>query len=407
MEVAAVADIEPDRALSAYRRAGRADPLLSGDADRLCEAVEDGRPVVTDDAELLVRLPVDIVVEASGVPEVAARVALAALLAGRDIALLTVECDVTVGLALAGLAKRMGRVYTVCRGDEPVEALRLVDYARTLGFEVICAGKGKNNPLDPQANPDVLAEQARARGMNPKMLTSFVDGSKTMIEMAALANATGLEVSRRGMYGPPATVERLSEVFRPQADGGVLDRPGVVDYCTGPVAPGVFTVVRCPDPVVAAELDYLSLGTGPYYALYRPYHLASVEAPLTVAETVLDRTPSLAPTSWTAEVVAVAKRDLKEGEVIDGIGGHLVRGLIEAAGVAAHEGLLPLGLAAGATLLREVPAGEPLTRDAVALRDDTVIATLRRLQDQWAGVRKGAPSLLSPDPAWALAGTRA
>ncbi|MGP3915926.1 NAD(P)H-dependent oxidoreductase [Nonomuraea sp. 10N515B] len=407
MEIAAVADIEPDRAVSAYRKAGRIDPLLSDDADRLSEAVEDGRPVVTDDAELLVRLPVDIVVEASGVPEVAARIAFNALLAGRDIALLTVECDVTVGLALAGLARRMGRVYTVCRGDEPVEALRLVDYARTLGFEVVCAGKGKNNPLDPQANPDVLAEQARARGMNPKMLTSFVDGSKTMIEMAALANATGLEVSRRGMYGPPATVERLSEVFRPVVDGGVLDRPGVVDYCTGPVAPGVFTVVRCPDPVVAAELDYLSLGTGPYYALYRPYHLASVEAPLTVAETVLDRTPSLAPTSWTAEVVAVAKRDLKPGDVIDGIGGHLVRGLIEAAGVAAHEGLVPLGLAAGATLLREVPAGEPLTRDAVALRDDTVIATLRRLQDQWTGEEKGGGSPLVPTPAWALAGTRA
>ena len=133
--------------------------------------------------------------------------------------------------------------------------------------------------------------------MNPKMLCSFVDGSKAMIEMASLANTTGLEVSVRGMYGPPSTVEKLSSTFRPAAEGGVLDRPGVVDYCTGPVAPGVFAIVKTDDPIVHAEMSYLKMGDGPYFTLYRPYHLASIEAPLTVSEAVLDRVPSLAPTA--------------------------------------------------------------------------------------------------------------
>jgi len=382
MEVAAIADLVPARAEAAFTHVGRDGIVAGSDPDRLARAVDDGRAVVVDDAELLARLPVDIVVDASGVPEIGAAVALGSLLAGKDVALLNVECDVTVGLLLATVARQMGRVYTVCRGDEPVECRRLVDDALDLGFEVVCAGKGKNNPLDPRATPDSVAATAAARGMNPKMLASFVDGSKTMIEMVALANATGLEISKRGMHGPHATVPELAAVFRPVADGGILGRAGVVDYCTGPVAPGVFVVAECDDPVVAAELEYLSMGPGPYFSLYRPYHLASVEAPLTVAEAILDRTPSLAPRTWVAEVVAVAKRDLKAGERVGGIGGDSVYGVADRADAAAAEGLVPLGLVDGAVLDRDVPAGQPLTTDAVQLRDDTAIASLRHLQDR-------------------------
>ncbi len=381
MEVAAIADVALDRAESAFRNVGRADVVGGTDVAGLAQATMEGRPVAVDDAEVLTRLPVDVIVDASGVPEVGAMVALKGLLRGKDIALLNVECDVTVGLILSTLARRMGRVYTVCRGDEPVECKRLVDYALDLGFEVVCAGKGKNNPLDPSATPDDLAAEAAAKGMNPKMLASFVDGSKTMIEMAALANATGLRVSRRGLHGPRTTVPELAEVFRPKTDGGILDEAGVVDYCTGPVAPGVFVVVRCSDPIVVSEMDYLSMGSGPYYAFYRPYHLASVEAPLTVAESVLTREPSLAPRTWSAEVVACAKRDLRAGETIDGIGGTTVYGMTDRAETAAREALVPLGLAVGGRLLRDVPAGAALTTDDVEIRQDTYIAALRRLQD--------------------------
>ncbi|TPQ19207.1 NAD(P)H-dependent oxidoreductase [Streptomyces sporangiiformans] len=381
MEVAAIADIAPGRADAAFRRTGRENVVSTPDVDKLNAALVEGRPVALEDAGLLVRLDLDIIVEASGVPEVGAAVALNGLLSGKDIALLNVETDVTVGLLLSALARRMGRVYTVCRGDEPVECKRLVDYALDLGLTVTCAGKGKNNPLDPTATPDGLAAQAAAKHMNPKMLTSFVDGSKTMIEMAALANATGLGVSRRGFHGPRTTVPELAEVFRPKADGGILDAAGVVDYCTGPVAPGVFVVAKCDDPVVVAEMDYLSMGSGPYYTFYRPYHLASVEAPLTIAEAVLTRRPSLAPTTWTAEVVACAKRDLRAGELLDGIGGSSVYGVTDHAATAAAEGMVPLGLAAGARVLRDIPAGSSLTTRDVDIKQDTVIAALRRLQD--------------------------
>jgi predicted homoserine dehydrogenase-like protein len=224
--------------------------------------------------------------------------------------------------------------------------------------------------------------------MNPKMLCSFVDGSKAMIEMASLANTTGLEVSKRGMYGPPSSVEKLSTTFRPVAEGGVLDRVGVVDYCTGNVAPGVFAIVRTDDPIVAEEMSYLKMGDGPYFTLYRPYHLASIEAPLTIAEAVLDGVPSLAPTHWNAEVVAGAKRALKAGENVDGIGGTTVYGVIESAAVTQEQKLVPLGLLDGARLVRDVAVDAVLTYDDVELRPGTTIAALRQLQEK---LLAGAP----------------
>ncbi|GLY70623.1 NAD(P)H-dependent oxidoreductase [Amycolatopsis taiwanensis] len=380
MEVSAIADIAPDRGVRAFQRAGRDDVLTGGDG--LAAAVEQGRPVVVDDALALTRLPVDVIVDASGVPEVGAQVAFAGLLAGKDIAMLNVECDVTIGLLLSTMAAGLGRVYTVCRGDEPVECKALVDYVRDIGFTVICAGKGKNNPLDPSATPASVAEQAAAKKMNPHMLASFVDGSKTMIEMAALANGTDLRVSRRGMTGPYSTVDDLSKIFRPEADGGQLPAAGVVDYCTGPVAPGVFVIGHSDDPVVVDEMAYLGMGPGPYYTFYRPYHLASVEAPLSVAEAVLDRKPSLAPVAWNAEVMAAAKRDLKAGELIDGIGGETVYGITDSAEAARAGDHLPLGLVSGGRVLRDVPAGTVLTSADVAIDETTTIASLRRLQER-------------------------
>ncbi|MFL6075656.1 MAG: NAD(P)H-dependent oxidoreductase [Mycobacteriales bacterium] len=382
MSVAAIADVDTGRAERAYAGAGVAGVVSGDDPDRLASAVEEGRPVAVGDAELLTGLPVDFVVEATGVPEVGARVAFAALLAGKDVGLLNVECDITVGYLLTSLARRGGQVYTVCRGDEPAEAKRLVDYARDLAFEVVCAGKGKNNPMDVTSTPDSLAAEAAEKGMNPKMLCSFVDGSKAMIEMAALANATGLEVSTRGMHGPATTVDGLAEVYRPVAEGGILDRAGVVDYCTGPVAPGVFAVVRSDDRTVIDEMRYLKMGPGPYFTLYRPYHLASIEAPLSIAEAVLDRTPSLQPDGWRAEVCAAAKRDLAAGDRIDGIGGHTVYGIIESAAAAGAENLVPIGLLAGARMVRPVPQGKVLTWADVEVDETSTLAHLRRLQDR-------------------------
>jgi len=371
MEIGAIADVDPTRAEAAYKAAGME---VSSESD--------GRHQIVTDALALAHCDVDVVVDATGVPNVGAALSLAALRAGKHVALLNVECDVTVGYLLAAVARTHRTVYTVCRGDEPAEARLLVEYARDLAFEVICAGKGKNNSLDPTATPDTLTAEAASKNMNPKMLCSFVDGSKAMIEMASLANGTGLEVSRRGMNGPPATISTLSDIFRPTADGGVLDRAGVVDYCTGPVAPGVFVIVRTDDPTVHEEMTYLKMGHGPYFTLYRPYHLASIEAPLSISEAVLDSTASLVPIAWNAEVGTAAKRDLAAGDALDGIGGSTVYGIIEAAATFTAENLLPLGLVGGAKVLRPVAKGEMLTYDDVEWSEDSVIRTLRRLQDR-------------------------
>lgn len=381
VQVSAVIDVDLERARVALEGTGQS-PVLAKDVVTASTVIESGGAVALAGLEHLTDLPVDVVVEATGVPEIGATVAVRCLLAGRDVATLNVESDVTIGRLLHALAVSGDAIYSICRGDEPVECKILVDYARDLSMEVVMAGKGKNNPLDPAATPTSLTDQAAAKQMNPKMLCSFVDGSKAMIEMAALANTTGLGVSTRGMHGPPSTVSTLHQTFALVEDGGVLARPGVVDYCTGPVAPGVFVVVRTDDPYVNDELRYLQLGDGPYFALYRPYHLASVEAPLTVAEIVVDRRASLSAGHWTAEVGAVTKGGLTAGTVLEGIGGHHVHGIIDDAEEFARDGRVPLGVLAGATLLREVPGGTYLTYDDVRVDERSTIVALRRLQDR-------------------------
>jgi predicted homoserine dehydrogenase-like protein len=389
--LSAVLDVQKERAEDALGQAG-ITPDPADDVDKAAQAIERGGSVALTAIDDLGGLPLDIVVEATGVPDVGARIAVEGLAAGINVATLTVESDVTIGGYMAQLAEESTALYSVCRGDEPVETKILVDYARDLNFEVICAGKGKNNPLDPYATPESLTERAAGKQMNPKMLTSFVDGSKAMIEMASLANTTGLGVSKRGMHGPASTVPTLHQTFALKEDGGILDRAGVVDYCTGPVAPGVFVVVRTEDPYVHHEMTYLQMGDGPYFALYRPYHLASLEAPLTVYEMVLDHRPSLTSEHWTAEVGAQAKRPLTAGEKVDGIGGSMVRGLIDPSEDFARDGLVPLGVLSGAVLKRDVPTDHTLTYDDVELNESSVIVRMRRIQEDIAE-GKPAPSL--------------
>src|SRR4051794_13901198 len=379
--LSAVLDVQKERAEDALGQAG-ITPDPADDVDKAAQAIERGGSVALTAIDDPGGLPLDIVVEATGVPDVGARIAVEGLAAGINVATLTVESDVPVGGYMAQLAEESTALYSVCRGDEPVETKILVDYARDLNFEVICAGKGKNNPLDPYATPESLTERAAGKQMNPKMLTSFVDGSKAMIEMASLANTTGLGVSKRGMHGPASTVPTLHQTFALKEDGGILDRAGVVDYCTGPVAPGVFVVVRTEDPYVHHEMTYLQMGDGPYFALYRPYHLASIEAPLTVFEMALDGRASLTAEHWTAEVGAMSKRPLKAGELVDGVGGSMVRGLIDDADDFARDGAVPLGVLAGARLKRDLPVDHLLTHDDVELDESSLIVALRRLQEQ-------------------------
>jgi predicted homoserine dehydrogenase-like protein len=392
MEVVAVADIDVQRATGALKSAGVENVITGDDHDKLTSVVADGGTVAVSDSTLLTALPVDMVIDATGVPEIGAQIALRSLLGGKHVGLLNVETDITVGWLLSRIAAQSGTVYTLCRGDEPAETLKLVEFARDLAFDVVCAGKGKNNPLRPHDTPTSLTAEANSKKMNPKMLCSFVDGSKAMIEMAALANAADLGVSKRGMSGYETTVPELHNVFKPSADGGILDRSGVVDFATGPVAPGVFVVARSDEHTVVEEMDYLGMGAGPYYSFYRPYHLASIEAPLSIPAAVLDGISDIHPRAWRAEVAAGTKRPLKAGEAIDGIGGEAVYGMIDSAETAREERLVPLGLLAGARLARDVDVDHILTYDDVELDTSTTIYQLRALQDQ----------LLATEPAGAV-----
>lgn len=385
MAVPVVADIDLDAARSALEAAGRSpeEAVVVDSAAAAEGAVAAGKAAVLGDGEDLCAVDgVDVVVEATGVPEVGAEIALTAIEHRRHVIMLNVETDVTVGFALHRRAQEAGVVYSGSAGDEPAATLALHDFARTVGFEVVALGKGKNNPLDRKATAESLREEARQNQMNPKMLASFVDGTKTMVEMTALANATGLVPDVRGMHGPEGGVDDLTDLFRLESEGGILQQTGVVDYVRG-VAPGVFAIVTSDQATVHRQMQYLKMGEGPTYVLYRPYHLTSLETPVSVALAALEERPTIVPRYWMAETVAVAKRDLQAGEPLEGIGGSSVYGTIVRAVEAREEGLLPVGLiTAGAAVTTDVRRGTPLRRRDVSLDEGSVVASLREEQEQ-------------------------
>jgi predicted homoserine dehydrogenase-like protein len=373
MELVACADIDLARAENALKLAGIDKIGHNSDASA---SIENGQGGVVDNAKALAELPIDIVYEATGVPWVGAEVADACIDASKHILMLNVETDVTIGQYLANKANKNGVIYSVANGDEPVACKELYDFSVDLGFEIVCVGKGKNNPLDQTANPDTCLEKATKKKMNPKMLASFEDGSKTMIEMAALANAIGLPPDRVGMNGPVSEVKDLNKTLIPSEDGGVLSGIGRVDYAFGP-APGVFSIVKSDNQTVIDEMEYLSMGAGPYYTFYRPYHLASIEAPRSVGMAIINKEPGLQPTTWIAEVIGHAKKDLAKGDKIDGIGGYASYGVTYP--VEQSKEFVPLGLLEGAEVLEEIKAGDPISKSAVQLPDN-LINNLRTLQ---------------------------
>ena len=327
---------------------------------------------------------VQVVVDATGALEGAARIALAAFAHKKHLLLMTVETDVVIGPLLHRMAREAGVIYTGMSGDEPGAIMDLYDFAVTLGFEVLVLGKGKNNDVDYEANPDTAAAEAARKEMNPRMLASFQDCTKTMVELAAVANATGFLPDCMGAHGVAATPHTLTHKYRLKSQGGVLNNYRVVDYVKG-VAPGVFAVVTTDNPELHKELKYLLMGDGPNYLFYRPYHLCSLEVPLTLGRMMLYNRPTLVPLPDAphAEVVAFAKRDLKAGEALDGIGGYTVYGVIEAYQKAKKLNALPVGLVNERTvMLRDVQKGEILTYADVQLDEGSVLVQLRRKQDE-------------------------
>jgi predicted homoserine dehydrogenase-like protein len=258
----------------------------------------------------------------------------------------------------------------------------LYNLSASLGFEVICLGKGKNNPINLDATPESCREEAERKGMNPKMLSAFKDGSKTMVELAAMSNATGLVPDVPGMHGPRADVADLNKVLIPKEDGGVLGRRGCIDYSTGKVAPGVFAILTSADPRVRVDMKFLSMGDGPYYTLYRPYHLCNVETPISVAEAVLYGESTIVSRRLVSEVATVAKRNLEPGDVVGEIGCPDILGRTYTYREACAHAAIPLGLATGGKVLQPIAKGELLTEHNFAPDPSLFVFKLRQMQGE-------------------------
>jgi len=385
--VAAIADINVPAAQRALAEAGHAPDAhrIVETASAMEEAIRARRIAITQDAQLVCTSDlIDVVVDATGKPVVGAQIGLVAMEHGKHLVMMNVEADVTIGAYLKHEADRLGVIYSLGAGDEPSAAIELINFVAALGYPVIAAGKGKNNPLNINATPDDYTQEALGKNLNPRMLVEFIDGSKTAVEMSAIANATGLIPDVAGMHGPNASLEDLHKVLCPVADGGILTRKGVVDYTIGKgVAPGVFVVAEMAHPRLRQCMDYLKLGSGPYYTFYRPYHLCALEVPLTCARAVLYGRADMAPLAKpSAEVCALAKKDLKPGDRLDAIGEYTYRAWAMAATDARAQNAVPCGLLERGSVTQPIRKGELLTYANTAVDETSRLFEFRRRQDE-------------------------
>lgn len=387
IEVAAVSTRTPERVLDAakiaYDETGHAKEVSN--ASEMTAAIEEGKIAATDDLDMLLKNElVDVIVDATGYPEAGAEIGYKTLQNNKHIVMMNVEADVTIGPYLKHEAEKRGLIYTLGAGDEPSSCMELIEFVSALGHNVVAAGKGKNNPLDFDAIPDHYEEEAKKRNMNVRMLVEFIDGSKTMVEMTAIANATGLVPDCPGMHGPKADIDRLNKVLIPEKDGGVLSKSGVVDYSIGRgVSPGVFVVAEMRHPRVWERMEDLKIGEGPYFTFHRPYHLTAMEVPLTCARVMLYGKADMVPLDRpVAEVCAVAKKDLKPGDKLDFIGLYTYRAWNMTVGDARKHQAIPCGLLEGATVTAPIKKNELITVKNAAINENQWIARLRKKQDK-------------------------
>ncbi len=383
--VVACAATRPENVAAAVTMGGTAHrPRIVATIAEARQAIRRGELAALTGIATLCRIPeVDVVIDATGRPNAGAEVALAAIEAGKHMVMMNVEADITAGAWFAAQARRKGVVYTLGAGDEPSTTMEIVRFARTLGMGIVAAGKGKNNAFRIDATPDDYRAEAAARNMNPRMLVEFVDGSKTAVEMTCIANAVGLVPDIPGMHGPAAPLDELQNYFRPKAEGGILSRKGVVDFSIAKgVAPGVFVVAEARHPRIVERFDDLHVGHGPYYALTKPYHLTSLEVPLTAAAAVIfGATEMVSLPVPSGEVGCMAKRDIEPGETLDAIGETCYRGFALERVYAAERRVVPIGLAHGARVTHHVARGTLVTFDQVTPDKQLAIFQVRRKQD--------------------------
>jgi predicted homoserine dehydrogenase-like protein len=380
LEPAILVNRTEERAVEAWIAAGyaREDIVVSEDPRLLEISVEQGIPCVCRDPEAALAVGlVEVFVEATGTLEPATKAVLSAISLRKHVVVMNAEMDATIGCYLAERARQQGVVYTYADGDQPGVLMRLLEWAGLHGFEIVAAINCKGF-LDVRATPDSSMAWAQRMKTSPQMVCAFTDGTKMNLENAIVANATGLVPEVRGMHGVRTA---LSEALRDF--DAVLGRTGVVDYSLGgDFGGGVCVIGRSSDwERVGHYFDYLKMGSGPDYLFFRPYHLCHLETPLSVAEAVMYREPTIAPKGGpVTEVVAIAKRDLRPGEVLDGIGGFTVYGQVDT--MERSRGLLPVGLSENVSLTRPVGAGEAVPLDAVEFPEGDYMFNLRCLQEK-------------------------
>ena len=398
LQVVAVADLDPVKAKASLARVGWASERYA--ATSVGDAVKSGRTAVVADAAALLECPeVECVIEATGHPIAGVRHALGAIEAGKHVVMVNVEADVLCGPVLAAKARARGLVYSMAYGDQPAIICELVDWARSCGFEVTSAGKGMNyEPRYRYSTPDTVwgffgwSKEEVAKGdFNPKMYNSFTDGTKAAIEMAAVANGTGLDCPDDGLAFPPTGLQDLARVFRPAADGGRLARSGLVDIAASQepdgrevfnnIRYGVFVTFKADSEYTRACFKQYGLLTDPsgwYGSMWRPFHMIGLETSVSVLSAVLRGEPTGSSNEFRGDAVATAKKDLAAGDILDGEGGYAVWANAIPARISLDRGGLPIGLAHNVRLKRPVARDAMVTFDDVELVDDLDVVRLRR-----------------------------
>jgi predicted homoserine dehydrogenase-like protein len=386
MEVSMLANADVEEGICAFLATGLSrDQIVEVEtAAQASDAIRAGKRAVTADPRLLAQVDeIDIVTDSTWSPAIGAEVAESCIQYGKDVVLINIEADVTVGHILKKKAALAGVLYTVSSGDEPGCLMELYNFVKTIGYEIITIGKGKSNALNPDATPDLVAESARKADKDPMQVASYVDGTKTMFEMTCAANATGCRPMQRGMVGPEADQVSVSEIFALEEDGGISKFPGNVDFVQGPsMSGGVFVTARVNDDRIRDDLQYLKVGKGRYFTFFRPYHLWFLEAPISIAEAYLNKKVWLEPLDEpVADVMTVAKYDLQPGDVLERFGGYTCYGVMDLAEEARRLNALPAGISPGARMARPVKKGQIITWDDVVLDEDSTVVKLRREQD--------------------------
>lgn len=405
MHLVGVADLSPDRAKANMRYCGWDEDRIA--ATSLDEAARNGTTCIVDSGEALVRDPaIEVLIEATGDPKQGIRHALDAIANGKHVVMVNVEADVVAGPWLAREAKAAGVVYSLAYGDQPALVCEHVDWARAAGFEVVCAGKGtRYHPTFHQSTPDTVwgnfgisPEKAERGRMNPKMFNSFIDGTKSGIEMTAICNATGLRPQPDGLAFPPSAANELAQVCKPREHGGTLALSGTTEVVSSlhrdmsPVTNhlqfGTYVVVAAGHEYVrycAEEYHLLPDDSFEFMALYRPTHWIGLELGISVASAALRGEATGGAVCWNADIVAITKRALKAGEMLDGEGGYCVWGKQAPAEVSLREGYLPLGLAHQVKLRRDLAEGSPVRWADVEIDEsDPAVRVRRRMEAAFA-----------------------